>query len=301
MTAPRARRARNAAGFVGAALLLSASFASTALAQDAYSWPGGRRAAVSLAYDDALPSQLDEAIPALDRRGLHASFYLTLASDTLRTRMPEWRAAAARGHELGNHTLFHQCSGSAPGHEWVEAHRDLDRTSAAQMRDQVRMASTLLAALDGRSERTFTPPCDETQAQVEDYLAQVAGDFLAIRRGGGAVVTDMQALDVRAVPVETPVGLSGPQLIARVEEAARRGTLVSLTFHGIGGDYLTTSRQAHEQLLDHLAAHPDRYWVDSFANIMRFVREQRARDATTGLNRSSRRTPASLPHPGAAP
>ena len=35
------------------------------------------RAAVSLAYDDALDSQLDNAIPALDRHGLRATFYLT--------------------------------------------------------------------------------------------------------------------------------------------------------------------------------------------------------------------------------
>src|SRR3546814_7923192 len=67
---------------------------------------------LSLAYDDALDSQLDNAIPALDRHGFHASFYLPLAADTLRTRLDEWRAAAARGHELGNHTLFHQCSRS---------------------------------------------------------------------------------------------------------------------------------------------------------------------------------------------
>ena len=53
-----------------------------------FHWPDGRKAAVSLAYDDALDSQLDNALPALDRHGLKASFYLTLAADTLRTRLP---------------------------------------------------------------------------------------------------------------------------------------------------------------------------------------------------------------------
>jgi len=50
--------------------------------------------AVSLSYDDALDSQLDNAIPALNRHGLVASFYLTLMSPTLRHRLDEWRAAA---------------------------------------------------------------------------------------------------------------------------------------------------------------------------------------------------------------
>jgi peptidoglycan/xylan/chitin deacetylase (PgdA/CDA1 family) len=295
LRAGRAHRRR----FVAAAVLASELLAPPAMAQESYPWPGGRRAAVSLAYDDALPSQLDVAIPALDRRGLRASFYLTLANDTLRTRMSDWRAAAARGHELGNHTLFHQCSSAAPGHEWVEPHRDLDSTSAAQMRDQVRIANTLLFALDGRDERTFTPPCGESRAHGEDYVTTVADDFLAIRRGDGAIVADMRALDLKAVPVAAPAGLTGAQLIAIVEEAARRGTLASLTFHGVGGDYLATSREAHEQLLDHLAAHPERYWVDTFANITRFIREQRARGDRNAS--TSTLVPPSLPHPGTAP
>ena len=32
-----------------------------------FHWPDGRKAAVSLAYDDALDSQLDNALPVLDR------------------------------------------------------------------------------------------------------------------------------------------------------------------------------------------------------------------------------------------
>ena len=98
-----------------------------AQASEPFPWPGGRRAAVSLAYDDAIPSQLDHAIPALDRHGLKGSFYLTLSADTVRTRLDDWREAARNGHELGNHSLFHQCSRKGPGREWVAPQRDLDR------------------------------------------------------------------------------------------------------------------------------------------------------------------------------
>src|SRR3546814_19341443 len=84
---------------------------------------------LSLAYDDALDSQLDNAIPALDRHGFHASFSLPLAADTLRTRLDEWRAAVARGPELGKHPLFPQCSGSGEDRDWVAPHRELGRAS----------------------------------------------------------------------------------------------------------------------------------------------------------------------------
>jgi len=257
-----------------AALAFTAPLAHAA--DPAFHWPHGERAAVSLSYDDAVDSQLDNAIPALDRAGLHGSFYLTLASPTVAKRLPEWRAAAARGHELGNHTLFHDCSARAAGHEWVTPELDLDTVSAARMAAQVRLANTMLHAIDGRTERTFTVPCGDVKAQGVDYVALVKGEFVAIKLGGAGVIPDMGTLDPYAVGVTVPEGTTGAQLIALVEEAGRRGTMINFTFHGIGGDYITTSTQAHEELLAYLAAHRDVYWTDTFLAIMKHVRAQRA-------------------------
>jgi hypothetical protein len=57
------------AGLVRRALgaaVLSTVVAGAAAADRPFAWPPGIRAAVSLAYDDALDSQLDNAIPMLD-------------------------------------------------------------------------------------------------------------------------------------------------------------------------------------------------------------------------------------------
>ncbi|MFT3761365.1 MAG: polysaccharide deacetylase family protein [Pseudoxanthomonas sp.] len=261
------------------ALCLAALAATPAHAADAgkpFAWPDGKKAAVSLAYDDALDSQLDNAIPALDRYGFKASFYLPLANAPVWKRLDEWRRAAQEGHELGNHTLFHQCAGSQPGRDWVEPQRDLDTTTAAQMKDQVLLANAMLRSIDGKDRRTFTAPCGDLLAHGENYIDLVAPDFVAIKLVGGAVTPDMRTLDPAAVPVDAPVGVSGAELIAKVEEAARRGTMANFTFHGIGGDYLTVSAEAHEELLRYLAAHRDVYWVDTFVNLMDYVRGQQA-------------------------
>jgi peptidoglycan/xylan/chitin deacetylase (PgdA/CDA1 family) len=244
-----------------------------------FHWPAGKRAAVSLAYDDALDSQLDIAVPALDRHGFKGSFYLTLSGATLQTRLAQWRAVAAAGHELGNHSLFHQCSGSIKGHEWVLPQRDLDSTTAAQMKDQVLLANAMLAAIDGQHRRSYTVPCGDVQAHGENYLELVKSEFVAIKFGDGAVVDNMTTLDPFAVPVQAPVGVTGKQLIATVEQAADQGPMVNFTFHGIGGDYLTVSAAAHEELLEYLSEHPDRYWVDTFLNIMTYTRQQQAQAA----------------------
>ncbi|MCK9687257.1 polysaccharide deacetylase family protein [Scleromatobacter humisilvae] len=273
MQRPRLRHA------VVASCLAAATLAHSAGA--AFGWPHGEKAAVSLAYDDAIDSQLDNAIPALDRAGLKGSFYLTLANPSLRNRLDEWRAAAAHGHELGNHTLFHFCSAKAAGHEWVTPELDLDTVSAARMVAQVKLANTLLHAIDGRTARTFTVPCGDRRAQDGDYVDLVKSEFVAIKSGPGAVVADMDTLDPYAVGVTAPEGATGAQLIALVEQAARAGTMINFTFHGIGGDYITTSRQAHEELLAYLAAHRDVYWTDTFMNIMTYVKARQAAHRTT--------------------
>ena len=259
-------------------LIVACTLASSVFAAGgtSFQWPESRKAAVSLAYDDALDSQLDNAIPALDRHGLKGSFYLQLSSPPVGKRMAEWRAAAGNGHELGNHTLFHQCSGSMQGREWVEPQRDLDKTTAAQMQDQVRMANVMLAAIDGRHERTMTVPCGDVLAEGKNYIELVASEFVAIKLGPGTVVPDMYKLDLQAVPVGVPVDVSGQQLIAWVQEAARLGTMANFTFHGIGGDHLAVSSDAHEELLAYLAAHREVYWTDTFLNLTKYVRNQQA-------------------------
>lgn len=265
---------------LAAACLIAAHGASAQSAQtaSAFAWPHGARAAVSLGYDDAINSQLDNAIPTLDRYGVKGTFFLQLSNPAVDLRMAEWRAAAAHGHELANHSLFHQCSASQPDRAWVQPQRDLDTTSVAQMVDQVNVANTMLYAIDGKRERTYTAPCgDHLAAGGKDYLAALKGQFVAMKVGAasGALAT-MRGFDPYAVAVVAPVGQSGKQLIEMVKQAAVNGTMISFTFHGIGGDYLSNSAQAHEELVKYLADNRKIYWTDTFLNVMKYVKAQTA-------------------------
>ncbi len=248
----------------------------TALAAQTFVWPNGAKAAVSLAYDDGLDSQLDNVVPALKRHKLIASFYLPMASASLPHRAQDWRRVAQAGHELGNHTLFHQCSGGTTGREWVAAPRNLDTTTAAQMREQVLLANSMLQILDGKTERTFTPPCLDLLAGGVNYVDALATEFVAFRARSGAVIEDMNRLDAYAVGADAMENVTGAQLIALVQQAGAKGTMANLTFHGVGGDFLSVSKEAHEELLNYLAAHRKTYWTSSFVNIMKYVRRQQA-------------------------
>jgi peptidoglycan/xylan/chitin deacetylase (PgdA/CDA1 family) len=62
-------------------------------------------AAVSLTFDDARPVHLDVVVPELNKRHLHATFFLIVSK---LTRIDDWRRAQADGHEIGNHSVSHE-------------------------------------------------------------------------------------------------------------------------------------------------------------------------------------------------
>jgi peptidoglycan/xylan/chitin deacetylase (PgdA/CDA1 family) len=71
---------------------------------------------VSLTFDDGLPSQLDLALPLLEARGFKGTYYVVV--DRLRLQgkyrravaipLERWQEIAARGHEIGCHTISHE-------------------------------------------------------------------------------------------------------------------------------------------------------------------------------------------------
>ena len=114
-------------------LALALSFVSGVSAASATKWPEGKKAAVVLTYDDALDSQLDHAVPVLDAVGFKATFFLTGLKPAAVER---WRAAAAEGHELGNHTVRHACPPSGPTADRSQTHPGI-KTAVGSRRSTV--------------------------------------------------------------------------------------------------------------------------------------------------------------------
>ena len=75
-----------------------------------FSGPKGRKWPLSLTFDDARLSQPDKGIPVLDKYGVKATFYLV--PSTMEKRLDGWKKAVKSGHEIGNHSLTHPCTGN---------------------------------------------------------------------------------------------------------------------------------------------------------------------------------------------
>ena len=65
----------------------------------------------------------------------------------------------------------------------------------------------------------------------------------------------------------------------RPEGRQDAGGLAVFQFHGIGGEWIPVSREAHRQLVDWLAAHRQTVWTDTFKRVMTHVVAEQKRPA----------------------
>jgi peptidoglycan/xylan/chitin deacetylase (PgdA/CDA1 family) len=245
-----------------------------------FPWPNGTKAAVVLSYDDGVDVHLDHAAPDLEAVGLRGTFFVPGHSESLAKRLPEWRALAARGHELGNHAIFHPCLRHVPqgGRDWVRPEYTLESYTVPRMVDELRVANTTLLALDGESVRTLGYNCGDTTAGGTSYVDAARPLFLAARIGEDRIVADVRTLDPMLVPSWMVQGVSGDEMIAFVKTAVDAGGLAVFMFHGVGGGHsIDISREAHQQLLAWLAAKRATVWTDTFRRVMAHVVAEQGR------------------------
>ena len=252
-----------------ASLLLLLSF--TVNAQQKITWPDHKKAVIVLTYDDALDSQLKNAIPQLNAHHFKGTFFLT--SELNRLNIPKWRVASAKGHELANHTLFHPClSSTLPDNPTNAA----ERYSIYQIIREIYTMNNFLYAVDGKSDRTYAYPCTETEVGGKSYVDSLRkSTMIKYARIGGdseAIITDFKKLDRLLVPsYGLEDGTSADKLIAFVKRVEQSGGMGIFMFHGIGGDYITTSAEAHKELLDYLEKNKKDIWVATFQQAMDYV------------------------------
>ncbi len=243
--------------------------------QSELSW-NNHACAVSLTYDDGLNVHLDIVAKALDSAGFKGTFYIPVTSKPLFKRMNEWAAMAKNGHELGNHTMFHPCSGKSKGRDWVSEENDLDRYSVAQMVNEIRMANVLLNAVDGKDSRSFAYTCGDMAAGDTVFVGLIKDDFYSAR-GVASRMNPFCGTDLFDVGAYMIMNQTGDELINLVKQAQRENTYLVFLFHGVGGEHsINVSAEAHSQLVHYLKANEKDIWVASFSEVTEFMQQQRS-------------------------
>ncbi|MBD2720732.1 polysaccharide deacetylase family protein [Hymenobacter armeniacus] len=243
-----------------------------------------RKAIICLTYDDGLDTQLTTALPQLDSAGLKATFFLNAIAGSSPTEVigeppaavVGWRAAAAHGHELANHTLFHPCPEKLGWTKTVA----IETYTVPRILEEIRTQNALLALLDpARRARAFAYPCNNTLIGSVDYLPSVQRSGLVkFGRGGGdrtSIVTNFATLNPMQVPswlVEP--GTTLPELIAFAEKTKQAHGMGVYQFHGVGGQIFKVSSNVHREFLAYLKAHEAEYSVLTFSAAMAVVTQK---------------------------
>jgi peptidoglycan/xylan/chitin deacetylase (PgdA/CDA1 family) len=235
----------------------------------------GRQCAVVLTYDDAIDVDLDNVVPALDSAGLKGTFYLIGSSPAISRRIPEWRAAAKNGHELGNHTSFHPCDGQLPGRAWIKPENDLSLYTIPRMTAEIRMTNTLLAAIDGKTERTFAYPCGDKKIGNVNYFDAVRMDFVAAR-GTHSAMLPADSVDLEDIPCYAINGQTAGYMIGLVQQAMATHTLLVFLFHGVGGGHdMNVALADHSMLIHYLRQQKTDIWVPTLLDAAKYIRKNR--------------------------
>src|SRR5512145_1077298 len=232
--------------------------------------------AVSLTYDDGLNVHLDIVAKALDSAGFKGTFYIPVSSKPLFKRMDEWAAIAKNGHELGNHTLFHPCSGKSKGREWVSEENDLDGYTVDQIVNEIRMANVMLKAVDGKDSRSFAYTCGDMAAGDTVFVGLIKDDFYSAR-GVASRMNPFCGTDLFDVGAYMIMNQTGDELINLVKQAQKENTYLVFLFHGVGGEHsINVSAEAHSQLVHYLKANEKDIWVAPFKEVTEYIQRQQS-------------------------
>jgi sialate O-acetylesterase len=190
--------------------------------------------------------------------------------------MEKWKSLTSVGHELGNHTLYHPCQKSEPGMEWIKNYLDLDHYTVEQILGEIQVANGFLQSLDGLKSRTFAYPCAHLHAggiNFKDSLSR----FVTAARGASEeqlALVPAKEIDLYNVPSWAPNNNTGKDLIDYLKKIIASKTLSTFTFHGVNGDHMAVSKEAHEQMLQFLDSHRDEIWVATFKEATDYLRKQ---------------------------
>jgi len=242
--------------------------------QSSFRWPNGKRAAISITFDDARLSQVDRGLPMLDGYGIKATFYVVPSG--VEQRLAGWKKAAANGHEIGNHTLRHPCSGNF---SW-SGEKALENYSLQAMRLELDQASAAIERLLGVKPTTFAYPCGQKFVgrgmSVKSYVPLVAERFIVGRGAYDEVGNDPNFCDLAQATGVSLDGLSFDQARQLIDKAVAEGRWLIFFGHEIGpAGHQTVTTSTLESVCRYAQDPANGLWIDTVETIGKYIRQQR--------------------------
>lgn len=263
--------------FIKTLLLTFAFFLWTILSaqeSDSFQWPDGNTMAVSLTWDDGRSSQVTVGTPILDAHGVKATFYVVPYG--VEEELQGWRDAVTNGHEIGNHSLRHPCSGNFL---WARD-KALEEYSLEQMQNELKAANKKVEELLGVLPTEFAYPCGQTFVgrgkNTSSYVPVIAEDFVSGRTWLDEMPNDPAFCDLAQITGMEMDGKTFEEIVALIQHAKGAGLWLVLAGHDIGeANIQTTEVEMLEKLLPYLKNPENKIWTAPVGKISAYINEQR--------------------------
>jgi len=240
----------------------------------AFHWPNGKRVAVSLSFDDARRSQVDRGLDVLNPTGVKVTFFVV--PENVKKRLEGWKRALASGHEIGNHSLTHPCSGNFP----FSFRNALENYSLEQIAQNVDEANAEIQQLLGVRMVTFAYPCGQKFVgrgrQVKSYVPLIAERFLVGRGFSEEHFNNPAFCDLAQASGTVSDDLDYIQMVKLISQAATQGAWIIFAGHDIGEKgFQTTDASALAALCKYMQDPANGVWVDTVEKIGNYIQQQR--------------------------
>ena len=257
------------------ALLLIVMVAHLLYAQTStFKWPDGKKAAISLSFDDGRASQVKGGTALLDQFGIKATFYVV--PNAVRQNLSEWKKAVASGHEIANHSLKHPCSGNFP---WARA-TALEDYSLQQMHDELAQANREIRELLGVECTEFAYPCGQTFVgrgkETKSYVPVIASSFSSGRLWLSEAPNDPTYCDFAQLTGVESDGKDFEQILPVIESAVKNGQWLVFAGHEMNESGSQTTRLSMlKELLEYANDPANGIWIAPVGTVRKYVEKKR--------------------------
>ena len=258
------------------------------LTDSGFSWPEGKRAALSLTFDDARQSQVTQGTAFLDKHGVKATFYVI--PEAMKSVLPLWKQALSNGHEIGNHTLYHPCTGNF---DWKRDYA-LEDYTLTRMQNELIEANQQIEEMLGITAVSYAYTCGQKfvgrGANTKSYVPLINQLFTSGRGFRDETANAPGYLDLAQLTGIDSDSKDFTEIKPYLENAQQQGSWLVLAGHEMSEDGRQTTRLSMlEELIryaqdpangiwiatvkeatEHLKKHQDQQPLNSLAGALTF-------------------------------
>ena len=253
-------------------IFLSSEIIFAQQAESTFAWPEGKQIAISLSFDDARASQVDVGTALLDQYGVKGTFYVV--PNSVKQRLEGWKKAVASGHEIGNHSFNHPCTGNF---QWSRQ-KAIENYTLKKMRNELILTNKAIKELLGVEAEVFAYPCGQTYIgrgeNTKSYVPVISKLFLSGRGWLDEGPNAPQFCDLAQLTGMEMDGKDFDQILPLIENAKKSGAWLVLAGHEMGASGNQTTRLSMLKKLIEYAQNPaNGIWIAPVGTVAKYIQD----------------------------